>query len=379
MSNNSVAPNSNEGGLETSLREALHKVSSSLKSNSLGVLCRKPLIDQDYPEVSDVDITAIWDQPEEYPERLVVTGPLCRIFVDVLWIPLSVMVDPVKAACYRTLPHLLLESETVWWRSDTMKRLVNLIKFHAYDKAVWEHRLRSHIQFGDAAFEEAVRNINFPQATLFFLQAAHSLYLIALADCMKRSVINLRTRPMAKLIQMTSETGSWLEEMFVRDLHLRTNPSPLLKALRRVYDVVAAKCQGQPVRGMSLRTGGHYSYTLSPLELEYRENVALAMMRGGDYVSATFYIRFWAYCLSRCPIVLEEAIHGENPSFYVPSQPLKRSLETICPEIIDDLRLILGGEVTRVGAEASVRETSNFKKLVVEQIRKRGLDPLFAR
>lgn len=362
----------NRIGFETRLREASKKVLLSLKPKSLGVLHRKPLLDEDYPEASDVDTIAIWNQPDEYPERLAVRTSSSQVFVDVLWIPLSIMVDPAKAASYRMLPHLLLESEADWFRSDQIRHLVDLVKIHTYDRTVWEQRLRSHIQYGDEAVQESCRNLDFLPATLFFLQTARSLYLIALADCMKRSVMSLRTRPMAKLRRMTREISSWSAGMFEENLLLNRNPSPMLEALRRIYDEVAAKCRGSSGNGMSSRTLGHYSYTLSPLELKYRHSVAEAMIKRGDHANATFYIRFWAYCLSRCPIVLEAAGKGENPSFYVPQKPLRTSLEASCPEIIDDLALVFGGGIAKAEAGASIKKTCEFRLLVMEEIRKRG-------
>jgi hypothetical protein len=361
------------GRLEAGLREAAGKASRLLERESLGVLCRTPLVDEDCPEVSDVDLLSIWERPEECPERIIVDGPLGRVFVDILWIPASKMLDPVEAASYKILPHLLLESETVWMRSDSVNSLVDDIRLNAYEKAVWERRIGNQFNFGDAALQEASKNLDFPPAALFFLQTAHSYYLMALADCLKHSTMALLTRPMTKLRRMAAETGCELEQALSANLHLRTDPSASFDALERVYGAVSAKCSTRKPQGVSGRARGHYAYSLSPLELEYRMMVAKALVGRGDFANANLYLRFWAYALSRCPVVLEDARKGRNPSFYVPFAGFKEALQVACPEIMDDMKLILGGGMTRGDAEESVAGTAAFRRLIAGQIRGKGL------
>lgn len=363
------------GQLEASLREAMEEALHLLESKSIGVLCRKPLLDEDCPEASDVDLLSIWEKSEEYPERMAVTASSGRVFVDVLWIPMAAIFDPVESASYRMLPHLLLESEEVWMRSRPAATLIDQIRLKAYEKEPWERRMGIHFSFGDEALQEVQRNLDFPPASIFYLQTAHAYYITALADSLRQSVMSLLTRPMTKLRKMTAGTGSGLEGLITANLHLEAEPSPSLVALRRLYDAVSDRCAAQRLQGVKPRTRGYYFYSISPLEMEYREAVAEALIRRGDSANANFYLRFWAYSLSRCPIVLEEAKNGKNPSFYVPFKPLKKSLLTACPEIIDDLALIMGGEMTEAEAEESVRGTVAFRRSVVKLIEGRGLCP----
>jgi hypothetical protein len=156
-------------------------------------------------------------------------------------------------------------------------------------------------------------------------------------------------------------------------------PSALLGALRRVYDAVSAKYSSQRIKGMNERTWGHFAYSISSLEFEFREAVAETLIRKGDYANANFYIRFWAYSLARCPVVSEEARQGRKPSFYVPFTAFKKSLQTACPEIIEDISLILGGELARDEAQVSMKGTADFRQLVVKKIRGEGLNPASSR
>ena len=358
--------------LEYSLFEAAQKATDVLKPDSLGVFVRKPLVDEDCPEASDVDLISIWETAEEWPERMTVDCVGGRKFVDVLWIPISNIFDTVEAAGYKTLPHLLLEYEAIWVKSETVKSIIDNIKLNTFDVDVWARRIRHQIGFGEAAFQEAQKNLDFPPGALFFLQTAHAYYAAALADCLKWSTMSLQTRPVTKLRRMGAEIGVDLERVLVADLHLDVDPTGSLLCLRRVYDHVLARCAGCQLYGTSMRTRGHFAYSLSPVELEFRMSVAKALIEHGDYANANFYLRFWAYSLARCPIVLEEARQGRKPSFYVPFEPFKGSVEASCPEILDDLETILGEKLTVAEAEDAIKGTARFESLVVEAIQSRG-------
>ena len=71
------------GQTEGNLIEAKEIAQRLLEPDSLGILSRKPLMDNELPEVSDIDLLAIWDKPEEYVERRTVMGSEGRVFVDV--------------------------------------------------------------------------------------------------------------------------------------------------------------------------------------------------------------------------------------------------------------------------------------------------------
>jgi len=361
------------GLLEDGLFEAARIAARRLEPNSLAVLVRKPILDEDCPEVSDVDLISVWEKPDELPERITVESRIGRVFVDVLWVPVSKIFDPHEAASYKTLPHLLLNYEYLWARSETVKPIIDSVRLNAFEKDVWSKRIRHQISFGDAALEEAQKNLDYPPGALFYLQTAHAYYVIALADSLKRSTMSLLTRPVAKLRQIDSETNIGFEPLLRRNLHLDVEPSASLIALRRVYDAVSARCSGRKLLGVNMRVRGHFDYSISALELEYRELVAKALIARGDFGNANFYLRFWAYSLSRCPVVLEEARQGRNPSFYVPFEPFKQSVLAACPEILHDMTIILGGEITDLQAKEAVKGTALFKKLVIGQIRAKGI------
>jgi hypothetical protein len=167
--------------------------------------------------------------------------------------------------------------------------------------------------------------------------------------------------------------NSNLEQLLETNLLLDVDPSASLIALRRIYNIVAEKCAGKQLYGVSRRTQGHYTYTLAPLEIEYRESFAKALIQNGDYANANFYLRFWAYSLSRCPVVLKEANESKKPSFYVPLESLKASIDAVSPEILDDMKTILGGEVTAQKIQDSIDGTIYFKQQIMNQIQKTGI------
>jgi len=345
-----------------------------LKPSSLCVLSRRPLTDEDCPEVPEIDLLSVWDRTEEYPQRMAVSTSLGRVYADILWVPVSAIIDPLEAAGYRMLPHLFVESEMAWSKSGFVGPLIDEIRTKAYEKTIWEKRLGSQLAFGDSALQEAKRNLGFPPGALFFLQTAHAYYMTALGDAIRESVTSMMTKPMTKLRRMYAVVDGDLEEMLLANLHLDSEPFPSLTALKRVHEAVSARCNLRLARGISERTRGHYEYSLSSLELEYRLAVAEALSRRGDVANANFYLRFWAYSLARCPVVFEEAKGGRNPSFYVPFGPLEESLSEACPEIIEPVGLILG-DVSRGEVEESLRGTALFREIVAEKIMEKGLTP----
>jgi hypothetical protein len=361
---------------EAALLEAAKKATNLLKPQSLGVLVRKPLLDQDCPEVSDVDLISIWEKQEEMPERIALQTKQGRKFIDVLWIPAAKIFDAEEAASYKILPHLLLEYENLWMRSDAVRKVIENVKQHTYDFEVWAARIHHQINFGDAALEEAKKNLSFPAAVLFFLQTAHSYFTMALADSRKRSTMGLLTRPYTKIKQMAAETNTDLDQLMRTDLHVSDDPTNSLIALHRIFEKVSARCAGRQLRGTYMRVRGHFEYSLSPLELEYRELVARTHIQHVDFANANHYIRFWAYSLSRCPVVLEEARQGRKPSFYVPFEPLKESVLSTCPEILEDLKTIFGGEITIQEAEDAISGTVSFRKIIINLIELQGIKNL---
>jgi hypothetical protein len=363
------------GQTEGNLIEAKEIAQRLLEPDSLGILSRKPLMDGELPEVSDIDLLAIWDKPEEHVERRTVMGTKGRVFVDITWIPVGAMLDSRTAAGYRMLPHLLMESEEVWMQSDAVRSMVNRIRSNVYDRSIWERRLGSQISFGDAAFREVSRNLDFPPASLFYLQMAHAYYLTALADSTRQSVMSILTRPMARLRKIDSLFGCDLENRFIANLLLNADPSDSLVSLKKLHDAVSSRCRKQTILNVAERTRGHYLYSVSPVELEYRESVARALIRRGDLPAAHFYLRFWAYSLVRCPIILEEAREGKRPSFYVPFRPLRESMERSFPEGMDNFTRIIGNGITRADVEESVRGTAAFRKIIVDIIQRNGLHP----
>jgi hypothetical protein len=333
-------------------------------------------MDEDCPEVPEIDLVSVWNRTEEYPERMTVFTSYGRVYVDVLWVPVSEMIDPYEAAGYRTLPHLFVESEMAWSKLDFLGPLIDEIRANAYEKAMWEKRISSQLAFGDSALKEAQRNLGFPPGALFFLQTAHAYYMIALGNAIKESVTSLMTKPMTKLRRMSAATDSDLEEVLLDNLHLGLEPSASIVALKQVHEAVSTRCNPHLVRGMSERTWGHYEYSLSSLELEYRLAVAEALSRKGDIANANLYLRFWTYSLARCPVVCEEAKQGKNPNFYVPFRALKESLSEVCSEIIEPVSMILG-DVSRGDVKESLRGTALFRELVVEKIQEKGFTPAF--
>ncbi len=154
--------------------------------------------------------------------------------------------------------------------------------------------------------------------------------------------MSILTKPFSKVKGMTRAMDNKLEKMIKDNLSLESEPYCSLDALKKVHDKVNKRCDSQRPIGVTKRTLGHFLYSISSLEFEYRRMVIESLINKGDYMNANFYLRFWAYSISRCPVVLAESNKGNNPSFYVPFRPFKESIENYCPEILEDMEVIFG-------------------------------------
>ena len=255
--------------------------------------------------------------------------------------------------------------------------MVEKVRLNMHERGAWEKRIGEQINFGDAALKEATRNLDFPPAALFFLQTAHAYYLTALADCLKQSVMSLLTRPMAKVRRMSAETGFGWRRWSRPTSTWKQTPRPRSRRL-------SGCMPPRPPRGSPRQFQAPWRKDAWPLPLLHLPAGAGVQGGGrkgprgkGDHANANFFLRFWAYSLSRCPVVLEEARQGRETSFYVPFRPFKESVQAACPEILDDMETIFGGELTAAEARECVEGTGAFRGLVTGLIRERGLRPDF--
>ncbi len=133
----------------------------------------------------------------------------------------------------------------------------------------------------------------------------------------------------------------------------------------------------EPVWPHAMRavTRAEYAYTLDGRELEWRIQVAEEMADEGFPEAALYYLRFWAYSLARIPMVWQSALEGKDIPFLRPERRVKLALQELCPDVLEHLRTILGGEVPLDQVHSGLENSIKWRALAVGPARSRGTHP----
>jgi hypothetical protein len=123
-------------------------------------------------------------------------------------------------------------------------------------------------------------------------------------------------------------------------------------------------------------TRWEYRYFRSPEELEWRLEVANELWDRAGREAANFYLRFWAYCLARIPMVHARANEGIDVSFMRPQRAILPDLQTHCPEILDDLRTIFAGAqaLESTELECSLEAICQFREAALHLLSEKGIE-----
>jgi hypothetical protein len=181
---------------------------------------------------------------------------------------------------------------------------------------------------------------------------------------------------MESLRAIEVETGLRLEAQFVETLGLG-HAAGLAHSLRRIHALVASRFpEPHWPAAMPASTIFEYRYSLSAEELEWRLRVAAEMAEAGEHAAAAYYLRFWAYTLICIPMVHAQAEMGRGVSFLRPGRAFLPLLRAACPEVIDDVAAVMGGErgVTRGEVERGLVNLAAFRALTVNWLRDRAID-----
>jgi len=174
---------------------------------------------------------------------------------------------------------------------------------------------------------------------------AAAAMLAAGADALGLFCPNVYTRPFDALRDVEAATGWRWRDRLVGALRLDADPEAAIARLPALRETVVRRF---PVPdwppAMRETTRAEYGYFPDADEVTWRIAVAREMTAAGDTAAAMHYLRFWAYCLARVPMVWEAAAAGRHVSFMRPERAVGPALRRICPEIIAPVDAILAGE-----------------------------------
>ncbi|HSM17489.1 MAG TPA: hypothetical protein VK845_10915 [Gemmatimonadales bacterium] len=337
-----------DGGAGTALRarEALQRAVEVLGDRAEAVLVRTPMIDPRFPETSDLDLLAVGDVEDFFPERVSLgTESTALPKIDLIWLPLGQLEEVRRLAKLGLIGHRILSSDIVADRTGLASRKHGELRVAFFDPDLQAERIAGFLEMGFLTVQEIGVTWQFPALALFWIHLAYAACLAALVDGTKGLCPNVFTRPFDAVPRAEPAAGLALGNHMVETLHLRGDVTSSAHRLRRMVEVVTASFP-EPAwpAGMRQITRYEYRYFSSRSELDWRIRAAGEMSRLGSPESALFYLRFWAYSLARLPMVHQRALEGVDVSFVRPSRMVLPDLERLCPEIIDDLALILGGD-----------------------------------
>jgi hypothetical protein len=331
---------------DSSVGESLALAIKELGNRAEAVFARSPLLDAHLPETSDLDLLAVADVEDFLPERLAI-GTDCPATrrIDLIWLPRERLDDLRGLARLGLVGHRLLSSDVVFDHTGYATQQRSALHAEFYDPEIQAQRIGGFLEMGFLTVQEIGVTWQFPALALFWIHMAWASCLAALLDGAGTFCPNIYTRPFDSIHRAEVESQLRLEHSMIAALHLRGDIQSLVERLRRIHEVVSRSFP-EPVWPDRMRqlTRYEFRYFGSRTELEWRISVAEEMSRRGSIPAAVFYLRFWAYSLARLPMVHQRALEGVDVSFVRPSRAVLPELERLCPEILDDLTLILSGD-----------------------------------
>lgn len=356
---------------------ALKWAAAHLGDRDRALFARRPLIDPLLPNTSDIDLLAFAEVPDLLPERLWAPEPLPP--VDVIWLPVSRLEALEELATWGLIAHRLAESSptspeggepspAAGGAPAALRALMSSPESRAA-------RIGGFLEMGFATVREIGITWDFPALALFWLQIAWSSLVASAADAAGQRVPNVYTRPLDAL-ETLAEADRRLLEPFLEALALaEVDAGAVAEAVRRIHAQVTAAFPEPPwPDGYRQDTRYEYRYYSDPRELRWRLAVAEEMVSGGDPRGAALYLRFWAYSLARIPMVHRRCEEEVEVPFGRPFKAMGPELRALCPAILPDVTLALGGtQIDRAHVEAAASRLSQMQGALVASTQARDI------
>lgn len=361
-------------------RRAVERAIAQDGGTAVAIQLRRPLRDAVSPSVYDVDLMMFAPLPAFLPERRHSADPQCRA-LDIVWYPQRLLEQPEQLAQLGLAAHRYMASETVHDPQGLSAacRAAMQACFHRAD--VREARWNVFLDVGWKTVREIGISWDCPPLARFWLHMAAASCVALGTDGLGGFCPNVFTRPLPYLAAIEAQTGLALQAELVEVLGLDASAEDAIAPLRRLHRVVSQRFAApQWPAAMRRLTRAEYAYTIAADELEFRIAVARDMLAQGQRASALHYLRFWAYSLARIPMVHARAAEGLDAAFLQPEKAMWPDLCQHCPEILDDLRLVLAGNavVDVAQVQRGIASVVRLRDTLAGVLRSRGfaLQPL---
>jgi len=349
---------------------------AALSSRAAAIFVREPFFDARYPRTSDADVLAFADGDVLVPERMNLPPAEGTLPVDVIWLPRPLLAAAPALAGQGLVLHRLATSRLLHDADGMAARQQAAVLAAMREPGAQAARVEGFFEMGFLAVREIGVTWDLPSFALFWLHMAAAATLAAGADALGLFCPNVYTRPFDALRDVEAATGWRWRDRLVGALRLDADPEEAAIArLPALRDTVARRF---PVPdwppAMRETTRAEYGYFRDADELAWRIAVAREMTAAGDTAAAMHYLRFWAYCLARVPMVWEAAAAGRHVSFMRPERAVGPALRRICPEIIAPVDAILAGDgIGRADVEAALAVVMALRADVLALLHDRGV------
>jgi hypothetical protein len=337
------------------------------------VFCRTPVLDTRFPNTSDVDFLAFADVPDVLPERVWPMGGALPI--DIIWLPQKLLNDPDAMASYGVMAHRLVTSTLIYDRDGTAQSAAAAVRAAMTRPPIHAERIQGILTLGAETVREIGATWDFPALCRFWLQIALVSCIVAECDANTAWCPNAYTRPYDALDILKSKTRIPFEDALHALLDLDgVDPFRLAAPLQRIHARVHALPLPAWPPAYRLDTQWEYRYYRSTSEFNWRLAVAKEMAANGASSQAVLSLRFWAYSLARIPMVAQRVADGVEVAFGRPWVGVRADLERHCPEILDDLSEVLGGnDLRRDQIEARIAHLHQLRDSVVHRCQAVGI------
>ncbi len=341
---------------------------------------RRPLTDGYTPDAHDIDLMMFGALPAFRPERRHAPAPQARA-LDIVWYPQALLQQPEALARLGLAAHRFMASEAVHDPQGLSAACRAAMEACLHRPDISAARWGVFLDVGWKTVREIGITWDFPELARFWLHMAAASCIALGVDGLGAYCPNVFTRPLRHLDEIEARTGLALRAELVALLGLHHPPQDAIAPLRRIHRVVSQRF-AQPRWPQAMRglTRAEYAYTLDARELALRLAMAGDMQAHGQPESALHLLRFWAYSLARIPMIHARAAEGVDAAFLQPETAVLPDLQRHCPEILDDLRQVLGGGdlIDAARLQRGIAGVVHLRDTLAGLLRSRGLalDPL---
>jgi hypothetical protein len=290
--------------------------------------------------------------------------------VDLAWYPAAWLDDAERIASSGLAAHRLALSDPAWAARTDDVDAAHRVRALMPRPDLLSARLAIFLDMGRLTVRETGITHDLPSLARFWLQMGHAGVIAALAELHGLYCPNVYTRPFDVLAKL----GDGLTAQVVDALGLDDDPHAVAEAVLAMHALVSPAFDDPPwPAGMREATRAEYRYTLDAAELRWRLAVAKELADGGQGPAAVWMLRYWAYALSRLPMVFAAAARGEDLAFLRPERAVRPALAAHCPALLPWLARAMGGPTPPSELSVALASLQALRLTVNARIRARRL------